>query len=295
MAKARTFRLLSRVVQKLPWGAIRPLGALGGWAMWATQPKARATSLRHAARFRSGNPTAVTRQDRQVARRRFLSYGRYFLETLWLRVDRQDAIVGRMELEGEHRLNAALADGKGVVLAVGHVGNWDYAAVYPLSLGSPVIAVAEVLEDSEMTEWFIEMRARAGIEIVLADGSKGSFLSLVRGVKQGRVVALLCDRDVTGAGVDVTFFGEQTSLPGGPVALAAATGAPVLPVVCQLTKDGHRFIVGPAMAFGKSDLGDAMPAAMASVAEQLEQLLRRKPEQWHVLQPNWPSDPGYSR
>ncbi len=200
-----------------------------------------------------------------------------------------------MEFEGEQHLKAALTSGKGVVLAVGHVGNWDYAAVYPLSLGAPIIAVAENLQDDAMTQWFIDMRAKAGIEIVLADGSRSSFVSLIRSVKQGRVVALLCDRDVTGAGIPVEFFGEQTKLPGGPVTLAAATGAPLLPVVCQLTKRGHRFIVGAPMTFDKSNMGDALPSAMTTVAQQLEILLKRDPAQWHVLQPNWPSDPGYKQ
>ena len=83
--------------------------------------------------------------------------------------------------------------------------------------------------------------------------------------------------------------------PGGPVTLAAATGAPLLPVVCQLTKRGHRFIVGAPMTFDKSNMGDALPSAMTTVAKQLETLLKRDPSQWHVLQPNWPSDPGYKR
>jgi len=295
MSSAQSYRLLSRVVRPLPRGMVRLLGIIGGHIMWATQSAARHTSQRHAARVRHGDPQAVSRLDRRIARKRFASYGRYFLETFWLTADRQAEILDRFKLEGEEYLVEALHAGDGVVLAVAHIGNWDYAAVYPLSLGAPIIAVAEDLADSDMTEWFISMRAEAGIEIVLADGTKGSFLQLVRAVRSGRIVALLCDRDVSGSGVPVTFFGEETRLPAGPVVLAAAAGAPVLPVVCFLTKRGHQFVVDAPLKFTKADVGDALSASMQQVVDRLEPLIRRAPEQWHVLQPNWPSDPGYTQ
>jgi lauroyl/myristoyl acyltransferase len=295
MSSAQSYRLLSRVVRPLPWWLVRLLGFVGGHIMWATQSTARQTSQRHAARVRHGDPQHVSRLDRRIARKRFASYGRYFLETFWLNADRHADILDRFELEGEKYLTDALAAGDGVVLAAAHIGNWDYAAIYPLSLGAPIIAVAEDLADDDLTEWFVAMRAEAGIEIVLADGTKGSFLQLVRAVKSGRVVALLCDRDVSGTGVPVTFFGEETRLPAGPVVLAAAAGAPVLPVVCYLTKSGYRFVVDSPMKFTKADLGDTQSAAMQQVVDRLEPLIRRAPEQWHVLQPNWPSDPGYTQ
>ncbi len=295
MSSARSYRFLSRVIRPLPRWMVRFLGVVGGHIMWATQPTARQTSRRHAARVRHGDPQLVSRTDRRVARKRFASYGRYFLETFWLDADRQLDILDRFELEGEEYLTDALAQGSGAVLAVAHIGNWDYAAIYPLSLGAPIVAVAEDLADGQLTDWFINMRAEAGIEIVLADGTKGSFLRLVRAVKSGRVVALLCDRDISGTGVPVSFFGEETHLPAGPVVLAAAAAAPVLPVVCYFTRSGHRFVVDAPLEFSKDDVGDALSGSMQQVVDRLEPLIRRAPEQWHVLQPNWPSDPGYAR
>jgi KDO2-lipid IV(A) lauroyltransferase len=106
-------------------------------------------------------------------------------------------------------------------------------------------------------------------------------------IERGSAICLLCDRDLKGRGVEVEFFGETTTLPAGPAALAIRTGAPMLMGACYFTKTGHRLVLEPlTMPTESTDIG----AVTQQVARRLETLIRAAPEQWHLLQPNWPSD-----
>ena len=114
--------------------------------------------------------------------------------------------------------------------------------------------------------------------------------------KQNEVLALLSDRDIGGGGVPVTFFGEQTTLPAGPATLALRTGAPVLPTAVYFTQrgDGHLGVIHPPVTIERTGKLRADVATFTqAMATDLESLIRRAPEQWHLFQPNWPSDPGY--
>ncbi|MEO5723175.1 MAG: hypothetical protein ABIQ39_01105, partial [Ilumatobacteraceae bacterium] len=97
--------------------------------------------------------------------------------------------------------------------------------------------------------------------------------------------------------VEAEFFGEVTTLPAGPATVAFRTGAPILPVGCYYTDEynGHLAIVRPPLSMVRTDAGlrADVRRVTQSLARELEFLIRRAPEQWHLFQPNWPSDPGY--
>ena len=105
------------------------------------------------------------------------------------------------------------------------------------------------------------------------------------------MVCLLCDRDLDGGGIEVEFFGERTTLPGGPATLALRTGAAVFPAPCTSRATGHRAVVRDALDPTRTGrLRDDVARMTQDLAAELEELIRAAPEQWHLLQPNWPSD-----
>src|SRR5207245_11347077 len=127
------------------------------------------------------------------------------------------------------------------------IGNWDDAGAGIASQRVPVTAVAEIVDPPELFRWFVALREGLGIEIVPLDGRAGT--SLVRALGQNRAVALLCDRDIQGAGVEVEFFGERTTLPGGPAILALRTGAPILPTAAYFEPgDDDLAVLSPPLA-----------------------------------------------
>ncbi len=110
-------------------------------------------------------------------------------------------------------------------------------------------------------------------------------------------MCLLSDRDIQRTGIPVEFFGETTTIPAGPATLSIRTGAPILPTAVYFTDrtDGHLGVVRPAVDITRSDDGlrADVQRVSQSLAGELEYLIRRAPHQWHLFQPNWPSDPGY--
>jgi KDO2-lipid IV(A) lauroyltransferase len=156
----------------------------------------------------------------------------------------------------------------------------------------PVLSAAENLPNPLITKWFLDVREMAGMEIVLTGRGARATGTLMRRLKEGGTVALLGDRDVTGRGLPVTFFGEETTMPAGPIALAVKTGAPVM-VVGSYFEDGpgHRYVVSDPLRLPETGTHEERVAAgVQLLANALEKRIRHKPEDWHLFVPNWPSD-----
>lgn len=267
------------ILGSLPEPVIRHLGRIAGYIWYAVDPPRRRMARRHMRRL--GVEVAA-------AREMFASYGRYWAESFWVRPRHFKGMRSRMTVTGLEHLEQARSRGKGVVLVLPHIGNWEAAALIALDIDLPLVAVAEKLANPYITKWFTRQRNMFGIEIVLAgDGRVGPRLAAA--LRDGKAVALLSDRDLTGRGVKVEFFGEATTLPAGPVSLARKTGAPIVPVGIYFKRGGgHDAAIHPALPDAHPD--EDIAAGVQDIAERLELIIRRDPSQWHLVQPNWPSD-----
>jgi KDO2-lipid IV(A) lauroyltransferase len=222
------------------------------------------------------------------------SYGRYYAETLWVRGSRVPELQRETRVEGLERIIEAREQGRGMIYGLPHVGNWEVAAPVAVAEEVPVVAVAEKLSNRKITNWFTDLRADFGIEVVLATGSTEVMRSLEAALAANKAVALLSDRDLKGRGVQVRFFGEDTTLPPGPATLSIRTGAPLLPVASYYDGDnGYRVVVRPAIPIPEEGTRSEKVRQMTqALAVEMESLIRAAPEQWHLVQPNWPSDHG---
>jgi KDO2-lipid IV(A) lauroyltransferase len=221
--------------------------------------------------------------------RAFASYGRYWLESF--RLPRHDAVAleAAMSYEGIENLERARSAGRGVVMAMPHLGAWDWGGAWLSASGFPLTVVAETLEPPELFEWFSAWRRELGMTVIPLDRAAGA--GVMAALRRGEVVGLLCDRDLTGDGIDVEFFGERTKLPAGPATIALRTGAPLLPCCVLFEGDHHRGIVLPPVdTTRRGGLREDVARITQDLADALAGLIRRAPEQWHVFQPNWPSD-----
>jgi KDO2-lipid IV(A) lauroyltransferase len=198
--------------------------------------------------------------------------------------------------EGFGHVDDALSAGVGVILALPHLGGWEWAGRWVAEQGIPITVVVEPLENEELFEWFVSFRRELGMTVVPLGPDAAP--AVLGALKANEIVCLLCDRDITGGGVEVEFFGERTTLPAGPAMLALRTGAALLPTAVYFTdrRDGHHGVVRPPLTLAsRGKLRDDVGRLTQLLAGELEQLIRRAPEQWHLFQPNWPSDPGYHR
>lgn len=281
------FRVASAVLGALPEPVMRRAGETAGWLSSFLAPAKLDLVRRNLARV-VGDSAATT----QRARMMFKSYGRYWGEVFWVRPRHVKAILEHSVVDGEEHILVARDAGKGVIVALPHLGNWEAAGPQAERLGVPMLAAAEALPNPRIVEWFIETRGRLGIDVVIVGRERRATQALIEKLRTGGAIALLSDRDLSGRGVGVEFFGEQTTLPAGPVALADRTGAALLPVGCYFNEGrGHHFVVEPPIEIPDLPDKDARIAAGTQrYAHALETLIRRAPEQWHLFQPNWPSD-----
>jgi KDO2-lipid IV(A) lauroyltransferase len=226
------------------------------------------------------------REVEQAVRKVFTSYGRYWAETFWVRPGRMPELDRHLTIDGLEHLRRAAEAGRGAVIALPHLGNWETAALAGPRAGIQIVAVAERLANPLITKWFTGLRVAFGIEVIL--NTKGVMRQVEEAVRRGGAVCLLSDRDLKRKGVKTVFFGEETTLPAGPVALASRCQAPLLTAVCYFTSRGHHLVIGPPIELREGP--DRLATGTRAVATRMEEDIRAAPYQWHLLQPNWPSD-----
>ena len=240
------------------------------------------------------NPTISRFALRQMSQQAFDSYMRYYAESFRLPSLSKRHVDRMFTVDGFHHIEEGLARGKGVILALPHLGGWEWAGRWMADRGHRMTVIVEPLQPPELFEWFADLRRSLGMNVVpLGPEAATAVLSALRA---NEIVCLLCDRDIQGGGVDVSFFGERTTLPAGPAMLGLRAGAAVLPTAVYFTSkvDGHHAIVRPPLPMDRAGgLRESVSAITQLLAGELEWLIRRAPEQWHLFQPNWPSDPGY--
>jgi lauroyl/myristoyl acyltransferase len=220
----------------------------------------------------------------------FANYARYWHEFFRLQDASREWILEHCEIEGVEHIHAALDAGRGGILALPHLGNWDMAGATCAALGLPMTAVAEPVEPPELFDWFVASRERIGLEVIPLGPHAGA--DVTRALAANRIVCLLCDRDLVGNGVSVDFFGETTTVPSGPATLALRTGARLLACASFFAADGyHVGRVAPAIpAEREGRLRADVQRVTEALVREMEAFIRVAPEQWLLMQPNWPSD-----
>ncbi len=223
----------------------------------------------------------------------YRSYARYWLETFALVREDKEFFLDRFRCPTQDHLFSHLGEGRGAIVVVGHLGNWDAAGAWVGANGHLLVTVAEVLKPRRMFEFFAAHRARLGM--VIHPAESGVTTKLADAVMGGAVVAILGDRDLKGRGPEVEFFGERVPFPAGPASVALKTGA----IVCVagvygvVHEDGKRGWVADITEPLDPPAGEG-PEAVAEftqrIARELERMIASRPEEWHVFQPFWPAD-----
>lgn len=233
---------------------------------------------------------------RRAVQEAFDSYAHYWLESFRLPNLSARTVARGFDVEGFEHITEGLAAGNGVILVLPHLGGWEWAGRWIADLGHQITVVVEKIDPPELFDWFVELRSALGMNVVALGPDAGT--TVMRALRDNHVVCLLADRDLQGGGVEVEFFGERTTMPPGPATLSLRTGAPILPTAVYFTGkiDGHHAWVKPPVPTERSGprLRDDVARITQLLAYDLETLIRRAPSQWHMFQPNWPSDPGYA-
>ena len=284
----RAFRFASTAARLVPLAVAMPVARGVGRLAGRFDGDRRRLVARNLQRV--VGPELNGRQLQRSVSRVFASYADYYLQSFRLPSMTTEQIVAGFSEEGYERIAEARTEGNGVILAMPHLGSWEWAAHWlTLHHGVPVGCVVETLEPPELFDWYRSFRESLGMKVVGLGPSAG--VETIAMLRENRALCLPSDRHVGGAGVEVEFFGEVTMLPAGPATLALRTGAVLLPVAIYDHRGGwHGGVRPPVVAKREGRLRDDVARVTRALAGELEILIAAGPEQWHLLQPNWPSD-----
>ncbi len=213
------------------------------------------------------------------------SYMRYWCDTFRIQKWSTERIRKTVTTRNENLLLEPMKDGRGVVVALPHSGNWDHAGAYFCSLGIPLVTVAERLKPEALFQKFLRHREAMGFEVLSLDSR--SFITLVKRAKEKRLIALVSDRDLSQSGIDVDFFGQNARMPAGPALLAVKTGIPLIVAHVSYTQSGiHIDFHAVEMPLEGSEQ-DRIEEIVQTTADLFAEGIAQHPEDWHMLQRIW--------
>lgn len=291
-ATARVFGLARACVGRMPDRLARGAFALAADLAWASGRGGVRQLERNLARLRPGMPRRALRRLSREGMRRYLQY---YCEVFQLPALTAEQIAARVRFTGDGPVRAALAEGRSVVCALGHCGNWDLAGAYATRELAPVLTVAEVLEPEEVFRDFLDFRTGLGMTILPLKGD-GVFRQLLRRTRDTtHLVPLLADRDLTATGVEVDLAGHRARVAAGPAALAVSAGAPLYAVMIRHERlhGSRRRVAGSAwgivieflaLAHDPSAGERDVAALTQGWVDALAAGISRHPEDWHMLQ-----------
>ena len=219
-------------------------------------------------------------------REAFALYGRYWFDTFNVLGWSDERVMDSFRFEGAEHVEKGLADGKGVVIALPHTGNWDVGGRAMGLRVAPVVSVAEHLKPDRLFELFLEHRRQLGMEIIdLSSDHVGR--QLTQRLEQNRIVALVADRDLSGGGVEVEMFGRTRRMPAGPALLALSSGAPLLSGPTYTTREGWVEVLTPVTIESTGKRKDDIIALTRALAAAFERAIAAAPPDWHLFQPGW--------
>jgi phosphatidylinositol dimannoside acyltransferase len=272
---AGSYRVGARIVRAVPPGVRYAAATPGGSAWFWLSAAQRRAALDNYAAVLGAEPDDP--RVAHVARRAFQNYGRMLMDFLLLGSLSPEELQKRMTYDGREHLDAALAQGRGAVMALPHMGSWDMAGSFAATLGYRVWAVAEKFPGS-LDAAVVRTRERFGLKVVSV--GRSAVRTLNEALRGNGIIALVCDLE-QGPGVEVKFFGRRAIVPGGPAALALKNGAAVITAAPYATSRGHYHVHLDAPM--QVSAGETREGLMQRVVERFEDFIRERPDQWYAF------------
>lgn len=213
------------------------------------------------------------------------SYMRYWCDTFRFPNWSEDRINSTVTVTREELLLDGIKSGRGVIVALPHAGNWDHAGAYFCLKGIHLVTVAERLKPERLFNEFLRYRQAMGMEVLALDSR--SIVTLEQRLREGHLIALVADRDLSKSGIDVRFFAKPARMPAGPAVLALKTGAVFLTAFVNYTKTGIHITFDEISIPENGSQEEKVSALVQESAKNFEQGITQHPQDWHMLQRIW--------
>lgn len=282
-------RFLSRIVNLLPNSLRYGLGGLIGSTGWLLLPKRRRDMMIQ----NISRCLGVNLEDAcAIAKASTTRFGRMMIEVFYQDKISLESVNTLVAFRGREHLDAALADGKGCILATAHSGNWELMSAALSLNGYPMAAIAQKQHNEQMDRFINEQRRAPGAEIVY----RSEVRDIVRLLDRGKMIGLLMDQDAHSKGVFVPFFGRLASTPPGPAAIARMRDVSIVPAFIREVAPGqHEIVIHPAVKVVKTNDRDAdIYQTTLQLTTLIEGHIRQNPSEWFWLHNRWKTTPPNS-
>ena len=221
-----------------------------------------------------------------------INYVKYWIETVWLSQEGyMSQIYDHVEIVNEEEVIKLNKNFNSFIIALPHVGNWEFAIPMGEKLNLNLLAVAEPLQDTKILDWFTDLREGLGCEIILGGKGQNTFNKLLERISEGYHVCLLADRHVGRSGVGVEFFNNMAAFPKGPVALSLETQVPIIPATFLYIDRKYKLVFGnPFIVPHFENDAQSIQHGLKVLSKEMEKLILLDPNQWHSIQPVWTSE-----
>ena len=283
----KTLMLMSRIIRLLPYDVLLFLGRVFGNLYYLLIKKQRERAV--AQMIPSLNISEA--EARRLVRKSFINLARNMLDILYMPNLNEKNLSDYIEIDHLERMQAALAEGHGVVVLTGHIGTWEWLSASFTLNGLPVTAIAKLQPNAEYSRVLDDLRATIHVEIF--NRGTNELRAAGRALKDGKILGFLADQDAGPGGAFIKFLGKTASTPMGPAVFARRFNAPVLPAFIIRKEDGRHLVkIGEVMHF--EDTGDTDADLLRfteKMTEILEQVIRENPTQWLWFQKRWNTPP----
>jgi len=277
-------------VERLPRRWAYALAVLAARFAWMFSPLAR-PRLEYNLKVACPELEHDTRALRRLSWLNFRNHAKAYADLMQLPTMSVQNMRPLLKVDGLEHLEEARAIGKGVLVVSCHMGSYEVVSAIWSATLTPVSFFAEELEPRPLFEWYRDTRARLGISVLTLD--HGGIRKVLQALHDKEMVITAIDRDITGTGHPMPFFGRLAPIPLGPAAIALRLGTPLFPVCVYRLPDDTYQAEGAPLVFAEST-GDSRAdqvRATEQVLRHLENFIRRHPEQWHVPHRIWEGSP----
>jgi len=282
---ARAYFLGWSIIRRVPEKIANDLFAWLGKRMFRKNGK----SVR---RLRSNlsrvHPLFSSKELDELTRKALLSYMRYWVETFRSPDWSRERILSTVTVGNEDLLLDPMRSETAVVVALPHAGNWDHAGSYFCLKGAQLVTVAEVLKPRALFEKFVEYRQGIGMEVLPLDSS--AFPALIERARDGKLIALVADRDLSRSGINVSFFSGIARMPAGPALVALRTDSPLVTAFVSYTATGIHIQLEKVEIPTEGDEESKVKVIVQRCADHFAAGISQHSVDWHMMQRIWVDD-----
>lgn len=283
----RAFKLVQSFVERLPRKWAYALAIVAARFAWWFSPLAR-PRLEFNLKVACPELEHDKRELERISWLNFRHHAKAYADLMLLPTSAVESMRPLLKVQGMEYLEEARTYGKGVLVVSCHMGSYEVVSAIWSATLAPVSFFAEELEPRALFEWYRDTRARLGISVLTLD--HGGIRKVLQALRDQEMVLTAIDRDITGTGHLMPFFGKLAPIPLGPAAIALRTGTPLLPVCVYRLPDDSYVAEGSPLVIAKNT-GDPKAdqvRAMQQLLRQIEVFIQRHPDQWHVPHRIWP-------